>query len=93
MTVVTDSPFVNSGDLLSMGAPIGLTEHVVVFEILHGSSRWWAWCFVDLSGAGFSRIRWSRPGGKTEAPPDGLEFGGVRSQPPLFAFDTPVVSD
>lgn len=73
--------------------PVGMTEHVVVFEVLHSSSRWWAWCFVDLGGAGFSRIRWSRPGGQIEEPPDGLEFGGARNPARLFDYDTPVVAD
>lgn len=37
-------------------------ETVIVFEADFGPRDvWWMWCFVDLGGVGFSRVRYSRP--------------------------------
>lgn len=71
-----------------------MTEHVVVFEVSYGPrNAWWVWCFVDLNGAGFSRRRWTRPGGQvdgvTPIEPEG-EAAGWRY---LFDYDTPIVAD
>jgi hypothetical protein len=89
-TVTSDELLAGSVELASM-----MTEHVVVFEVMHGASKWWAWCFVDLSGAGFDRVKFSKPFGPIEVTaPDELDLRTLRSAPRmLFEYDTPIVED